>query len=104
MVINSKPTKLKQTLGTDFIFCMIYGKENQLNSFIKSLIDKHNVPVYIGQEFWERFTGDPTFYRDLIFTAGEVAKDIDMKSTVDSVINKLSENIKEYIESLNQNP
>jgi hypothetical protein len=54
----------------------------------------------MGKEFWHRFTGDKYFYRDLILTAGEIAKEVNMKDIVDEVINDLSKNIEKRFKTL----
>lgn len=72
----------------DLVFCMIYGEKNEINSFVKELNNDFN--VFIGQEFWQRFTGDTHFYRDLIISAGQIANEVDMKEVVEDVIQELS--------------
>jgi len=73
---------------TDLVFCLIYGEPDEKNSFVKKL-EKEYV-VYIGREFWHRFTGDEGFYRELILSTGEVANDVNMKEIIDGVIDKLA--------------
>lgn len=75
----------------DLIFCMIYGEDNEKNTFVKSLEDDYT--VYMGKEFWHRFTGEESFYSDLILAAGEIAKEVNMKHIVDGVIKDLSAQI-----------
>ena len=77
----------------DLIFCLTYGEESEKNSFIKKL--EKDYTVYMGKEFWHRFTGDRYFYRDLILAAGEIAKEINMRDIVDGVISELSKNIED---------
>jgi hypothetical protein len=77
----------------DLIFCLTYGEESEKNSFIKKL--EKDYTVYMGKEFWQRFTGDKYFYRDLILTAGEIAKEVNMKDIVDEVIADLSKTIED---------
>ncbi|MFN8346123.1 MAG: PmeII family type II restriction endonuclease [Spirosomataceae bacterium] len=72
----------------DLVFCMIYGEKTEINSFVKELNNDFN--VFIGKEFWERFTGDAHFYRDLIVSAGQIANEVDMKEVVEDVIQELS--------------
>jgi len=72
----------------DLIFCMIYGEKSEMNSFVKELGNDFN--VYIGKDFWQRFTGDEHFYRDLIVSAGQIANEVDMKDVVEDVIQDLS--------------
>lgn len=82
----------------DLIFCLTYGEESEKNSFIKKL--EKDYTVYMGKEFWQRFTGDKYFYRDLILTAGEIAKEVNMKNIVDEVIEDLSKNIEKRFKTL----
>ena len=72
----------------DLIYCMIYGEEEEMNSFVRELAQDFN--VYIGKDFWKRFTGDEYFYRDLIVSAGQIANEVNMKHVVDDVIAELS--------------
>jgi hypothetical protein len=83
---------------SDLIFCLTYGEESEKNSFIKKL--EKDYAVYMGKEFWQRFTGDKYFYRDLILTAGEISKEVNMKSIVDGVIEDLSKNIEKRFKAL----
>jgi hypothetical protein len=82
----------------DLIFCLTYGEESEKNSFIKKL--EKDYTVYMGKDFWQRFTGDKYFYRDLILAAGEIAKEVNMKNIVDEVIEDLSKNIEKRFKSL----
>lgn len=83
---------------SDLVFCLTYGEENEKNSFIKELEKEH--PVFMGQEFWFRFTGDRNFYKDLIFSAGSVANEVDMKSVVDKVVSDLSRTVENRFNDL----
>ena len=56
--------------------------------------------MYVGKEFWQRFTGDAHFYRDLIVSAGQVAKDVNMKEVVKEVIQDLSIKIDDRFKSI----
>ena len=75
----------------DLVFCLIYGELEEKNSFVKKL--ELNYTVYIGKDFWHRFTGDEQFYKELIMVVSNIAREINMKSIVDEVIDKLSEQI-----------
>lgn len=76
---------------SDLVFCLTYGEESEKNSFVKALEKEYT--VYMGKDFWHRFTGDQCFYRDLIHSAGEIAKEVNMKDIVDNVIFDLSKDI-----------
>jgi hypothetical protein len=82
----------------DIVFCLIYGEPEEKNSFIQKLEEEYT--VYIGREFWYRFTGDQNFYKELILTAGKIAKDVNMKSIVEDVIAKLSHQIESRFKDL----
>ncbi len=84
--------------NNSFVFCMIYGEPGEMNSFIEKVAVDY--PVYIGREFWHRFTGDETFYKDLIVAIEDVAKEVNMKELVDEVIDKVAAQIVERFEIL----
>jgi hypothetical protein len=86
----ARTNNLKINLS-DLVFCLTYGEESEKNSFVRAL-EKEYI-VYMGKDFWHRFTGDQNFYRDLIQSAGEIAKEINMKDIVDNVIKDLSKDI-----------
>lgn len=77
----------------DLAFCLIYGEKSEMNAFVKELGADYN--IFIGKEFWQRFTGDEHFYRDLIISAGQIANDVDMKNIVEDVITDLSVKIED---------
>jgi hypothetical protein len=82
----------------DLVFCLTYGEPSEKNAFIREL--EKSYTVYIGKEFWHRFTGDENFYRSLIRAAGEVANSVDMKAIVDDVISKLALQIMKRFKNL----
>jgi len=89
----------RRTIGVnDLVFCLIYGEPEEKNSFIKKLERSHI--VYIGKEFWHRFTGDENFYKELIKVVNNIARDVNMKSIVDDIIDKLSEKIETRFKDL----
>lgn len=85
--------------ATDLMFCLLYGEESEKNGFVKAIESDH--VVVMGKDFWHRFTGDEDFYSDLIEAFGEVAIEVNMKETVESVIeelaNKLEAKYKEVV-------
>jgi len=93
----ARQNKLKLEVN-DLVFCLIYGEPQEKNSFIRKL--EMEYIVYIGQEFWHRFTGDDQFYKGLILTAGKIAKDINMKNIVEDVILQLSLQVKNRYEEI----
>lgn len=79
----------------DLLFCLLYGEPERKNSFIKEL--EKDYRVLVGNEFWTEFTGDPQFYDDLINKVSYVAQKVNMKSTIDEVVNQLAKEIQEKI-------
>lgn len=72
----------------DLIVGVLYGEKEELSGHYKNI--EKNYPVYIGQEFWYRLTGDEDFYVDLSNAMAEVAKEYDSKELLDNVINELA--------------
>jgi len=75
----------------DMIVGVIYGAASDLSSFYQKITKKHYHPVYIGQEFWLRLTGDPEFYDDLLGAIGSVAIEADYSKEFEEVVKKLAE-------------
>jgi len=96
--INLARTNHLPVQVNDYLFCLLYGEPWQKNGFIKEV--EEDYPVAIGKEFWHRFTGDEDFYKDLITAIGEVANEVDMKETVEEVINELAIEIKQNFKDI----
>lgn len=79
---------------TDCIVGVFYGSQEDLSGCYKSIAKEY--PVFAGEEFWHRLTGDPDFYSDLINTFGEAASEV-TTFDLDSIINQLAESIREEI-------
>lgn len=75
----------------DLIVGVLYGEKDELSGHYKSIQQSH--PVYIGQEFWYRLTGDKDFYSNLSDAMAEVAKEYDSTELLESVINELAKEI-----------
>lgn len=74
----------------DMIVGIIYGNESELSSHYKNITKKHHYPVYIGQEFWERLTGDVNFYSKLVEAIASVATEADFKDGLENAITALA--------------
>jgi len=92
-VINLARTNNSMISVNDMLFCVLYGEPDRKNSFMKEL--EADYPVLVGNEFWTEFTGDEGFYNDLISKVSEVAKEVNMKSVVENVIDDLAQEIKD---------
>ncbi|MFV0466113.1 MAG: PmeII family type II restriction endonuclease [Lachnospiraceae bacterium] len=72
----------------DLIVGVFYGEMKDLSNHFKKI--QMDYPVYIGQDFWYRLTGDRNFYIELTNAIDEVASEYDGRELLDSVIEKLS--------------
>lgn len=73
----------------DLVVGILYGESGQESSHYKSLRDKHDYSLYIGQDFWHRLTGDASFYLELKKAIADVAveaKGADMLNEVADVL------------------
>lgn len=75
----------------DLIVGVLYGEENELSAHYRNI--QKSYPVYIGQEFWKRLTGDENFYFELTNAIGEVAIEVDGRATLEKTINALAAEI-----------
>lgn len=79
----------------DLIVGVLYGTPEELSTHYQ-VIDRQ-YPVYVGQEFWFRLTGDRNFYFDLADAIGEVANEFDAAGMLEEVIQELAENIRTHM-------
>jgi hypothetical protein len=79
----------------DLIVGVLYGEFKDLSANYKRL--NRQYPVYAGEDFWRRLTGDKDFYFDLIKAFGEVAEETSAKELLETTIAKLAENIQKEV-------
>lgn len=89
-VINLGKTNHIRITHSDMIVGVIYGEPSDLNGHYKRISKDYDYPVYTGQEFWHRLTGDEHFYNDLINAIGEVAIESDFAKELDALVTKLA--------------
>jgi len=75
----------------DMIVGVLYGEPDELSTHYRALQKKHNYPVFVGQEFWWRLTGDKEFYFELGQALSIVAEEFDSTELLSKVIKELSE-------------
>lgn len=90
-VINLARTNKKVIGVTDMIVGVFYGQESELSQHYKNLNETY--PVYIGEEFWYRLTGDKFFYYDLINAMIQAVDELERQDILQETIVKLSEEI-----------
>lgn len=81
----------------DLVVGVLYGTKEQVNKFYQKVNEDY--PVFVGEEFWERLTGDKNFYSELIERFGKVAKETDTKDVLEQVIKELAKDVqKEWVD------
>lgn len=90
-VINLGRTNNLQLGFDNLIVGVFYGIDKELSSHYKRITSQYHYPVFIGQEFWERLTGEEDFYHDLIEALGSVALEANYLDELEEVINELAE-------------
>lgn len=75
----------------DCIVGVFYGTRAELSSNYKKIDESY--PVFVGQEFWYRLTGEENFYEDLINTFAEVADEVNGTEVINEAIRKVAESI-----------
>ena len=88
-VKNLARTNNMDVRTTDLIIGVIYGDRNELSGNYIALNEAY--PVFVGEEFWHRLTGDKEFYSDLAKAIGEVASEVDGTKVLSDTVNKLKE-------------
>lgn len=76
----------------DCVICIIYGTRKELSGHYKAINKEY--PVFIGQEFWHRLTGDAEFYDELIAAFVEVASESNGVDLINSVVAELADKIR----------
>jgi hypothetical protein len=90
-VLNLSKTNNLRIAFSDLIVGVIYGTPEDLSGHYKRISSQYHYPVFIGQDFWTRLTGDEEFYYDLIKAISEVAIGTDFSSELETVIEQLAQ-------------
>lgn len=77
---------------TDCIVGVFYGTEETLSSSYKRINEEY--PVYVGEKFWHRLTGDAGFYFDLINAFAEVADEMDSTELIQQILEILTNKLR----------
>lgn len=82
----------------EFAVCVIYGSLNTLSGHYKKLLSTNigaqlGIPIYIGKDFWERLTGDKTFYSELIIIFQEIFEKHNLNEDLNIDIHVLAKEI-----------
>ena len=74
----------------DLIVGVLYGDHSDLSGHYLRLESQYHHPVITGQHFWNRLTGDESFYHDLIAAIVQVAEQTDGKRVIEETIQALA--------------
>ncbi len=89
-VIHLGRTNNLRITHDDMVVGIIYGDVASLNGHYKRIASDYHYPIYIGQSFWHRLTGDKNFYSDLIHAIGKVAIEADFTEELKEIIKELA--------------
>ena len=78
---------------TDCIVGVFYGTPSDLSTHYRKI--NVRFPVFCGVDFWERLTGDPSFYNDLANAFSEVAEEFDGRELIEDCVRDLTRQIEE---------
>jgi len=90
-ILNLSKTNNVRIAFSDLIVGVIYGNHEDLSGHYKRITSQYNYPVYIGQEFWTRLTGDANFYYDLIKAISDATITTDFSNELETVIQQLAQ-------------
>jgi hypothetical protein len=76
--------------ATDLVVCIMYGTEQEISSHYKKLRDTLNYPLFIGDDFWHRLTGDPDFFEKLVTAISQTLGEVNSTEEIAQVIAKLA--------------
>lgn len=74
----------------DLIVGVMYGERAQLSGHYKAIENSYHYPVIVGADFWQRLTGQDTFYHELIQAFAEVANEADSSKLLQETIEQLA--------------
>lgn len=69
---------------------VLYGDARDLSSHYRRITGEYHYPVFVGQDFWHRLTGEANFYADIIRCIGEVARRANFARELEDVISTLA--------------
>lgn len=74
----------------DLVVGVLYGALGEESGHYKRLRDDHGYPLFIGEEFWYRLTGDTQFYQRLQQAIAETAITANGAKLIDDTVKALS--------------
>lgn len=80
---------------TDLIVGVFYGTNAELSTHYQKIDKTH--PVYVGEEFWYRLTGEQSFYQELSDALGTVASEYDCSERLEEIVQELANDIRNKI-------
>ena len=71
------------------VICVLYGEKSSLSAHYKELIDE-GVDVYVGDDFWERLTGEKGMEQRLFKACLNAAAKADVKPLIEQTVTELA--------------
>ena len=90
-LIRLSRTNRNPVVPNNCIVGVLYGEPKSLSANYKAI--QKDYPVYVGQEFWYRLTGDEKFYSRLAKAFSDVAEEVNASKEVRKVIKKLAQDL-----------
>ena len=78
-------------MQSDLVVGVLYGNKKNLSGHYKKIENTHHFPVYAGEDFWVRLTGDVSFYSDIASAIASVAIEANFSVKLESIIHTLSQ-------------
>jgi hypothetical protein len=95
--LNYELSKYRRKTAANFgealpVAGVAYGTEKELSPNYNKL-NELGIPVYVGQDFWHRVTGDRMFYKKLIRSFEAAAREMKVKRVLNTAIRRLSKEL-----------
>ncbi len=74
----------------DLVVGILYGESGQESSHYKKLNHDYGYPLFIGEDFWHRLTGNQDFYKNLQKAIAEVAVEARASELIQKTVESLS--------------
>jgi hypothetical protein len=78
----------------DFVIGVMYGKASQLNPPYRRL--ERAFPIFVGQDFWTRVTGDASFYTEFSRAIMQLGRELANHELFSSAVAELTAEIEDY--------
>jgi hypothetical protein len=92
---RARTNSVKDLRLSDLCVGVLYGTSEDLSGMYRRIEDEHDIPVFVGKDFWHRLTGEPEFYSELIAAFADAAAETDATKLLEDVTKELAAAIAE---------